>query len=323
MKTIPEEQKSILTEALVKDRKEVFSRYGENPSQSFKEVTLKIFFLINGIFTIFVTLSIIYVLLHDGFIFFQKVSIWEFYTGTEWSPFGQPKKLGILPLINGTLLVSIGAIAIAIPLGITTAIYLSLYANRKVREVLTPIIEILGGIPTVIYGYFALTVITPILSKIFPEINVFNALSASIAVGISLVPIISSLTTEAIRLVPMKIQMGGYAIGLTKFQVVTRIIIPAALSGIIASVLLAFARAVGETMAVTLAAGSNPKMTINYLESIQTMTAFIVQISLGDTPAGSIEYYTIYAIGLTLFFITFLFNYTALRIVRKFREVYK
>lgn len=323
MEVLQNEQKKILTEAIVKNRKEVFSRYGKAPSKSFLERAISFFMSLNGFLTLFITFGILYILLYDSIIFFQKVSFWEFFFGTEWSPFGQPKKLGILPLLNGTLLIALGAILIAIPLGIGSAIYLTQYASKTTREILTPIIEILGGIPTVVYGYFALDIITPILRKIFPSIEIFNALSATIVVGISIIPLISSLSIEALRLVPQRIQAGGYALGLTKFHVITRITIPAALSGIIASIILAFTRALGETMAVTIAAGSSPKITLNYLESIQTMTAFIVQVSLGDTPVGSIEYYTIYAIGLVLFLFTFFFNWLALIIVRKFREVYQ
>jgi phosphate transport system permease protein len=317
------EQRRILTRAIREDRKTVFSRFGERPSYSKSEIIIRNFFRLNAYLTMAVTLGIIAVLLVDGVEFFRRVSAWEFFTGTVWSPFGQPKHLGVLPLISGTMMIAIGSSLVAIPLGMGTAIFLTLYAPRSFREIVTPIVEILGGIPTVVYGYFALDVVTPALQKIWPEMGLFNALSASIVVGISTLPMVSSLSAEAIRVVPSSIRNAGYALGMTKFHVVTRIVVPAALSGIVASFILAFSRAVGETMAVTLAAGSSPNMNWNYLESIQTMTAFIVQISLGDTPAGSIEYYTIYAIGLTLFVMTFAFNILALQIVRRFREVYK
>lgn len=323
MEVMPTEQKKILTQAITEGRDKVFSRFGKAPSKSFSEVFIATILAIHGWFTVFITIAITYVLLKDGIIFFQKASFIEFFTGTVWGPFGEPKQLGVLPLVNGTLMVAIGAIIISVPLGLGVAIYLTQYASRLVREILTPVIEILGGIPTVVYGYFALDFVTPLLKQyLFPEIDIFNALSASIVVGISIIPLIASLSIEAIRVVPQKIQSGAYALGLTKFHVITRIILPASLSGITASIILAFSRAVGETMAVVLAAGSSPKMTYNYLESIQTMTAFIVQVSLGDTPYGSIEYYTIYAIGLTLFIITFTFNWLALQLVKKFREVY-
>lgn len=324
METLPDQQKKILTEAIEKKREEVFSRYGKAPSSAKSEIIIKYVLRFHGWITIFVTLAIAYVLLQDGITFFGKVSLIEFLFSTEWAPFGSPKKFGVLPLINGSLMVAFGAVIVGIPLGLGTAIFLTQYASRTVREILTPLIEILGGIPTVVYGYFALDIVTPLLKKfIFPQIEIFNALSASIVIGISIVPFIASLSSEAIRVVPQRIQSGAYALGLTKYHVITRVTIPAALSGIIASIILAFARAIGETMTVTLAAGANPKVGLNYLDSIQTMTAYIVQVSLGDTPYGSIEYYSIYAIGLTLFIVTFAFNLLALQIVRRFREEYK
>ncbi|MCS7204623.1 MAG: phosphate ABC transporter permease subunit PstC [Leptospiraceae bacterium] len=323
METLQQEQKRILTRAITESRENVFSRYGKTPSFSLTERLLKYTLTFFGWLTVVITLLIAYILIQDGVLFFSKVSPVDYFFGREWAPFGQPKKFGVLPLVNGTLMIAIGSIVIAAPLGLLTAVFLTQYATRQVREVTIPLIEILGGIPTVVYGYFALDVITPLLKKVFPEIEIFNALSATIVVGISLIPLVASLSADSIRAVPKSIQMGGYALGLTKFHVVTRIIVPAAFSGIVASVILAFARAIGETMAVTLAAGASPKLTLNYLESIQTMTAFIVQISLGDTPYGSIEYYTIYAVGLHLFLITLAFNWLALQLVRKYREVYR
>lgn len=324
METLPSHQKKILTEAIEKNREEVFSRYGKAPSRSKTEILIKQILAFHGWLTIAVTIAIAYVLIQDGLTFFRKVSIWEFLFSTEWAPFGSPKKFGVLPLVNGSLMVAVGAIIVGIPLGLGTAIYLTQYASRTVREILTPLIEILGGIPTVVYGYFALDIVTPLLKKyVFPQIEIFNALSASIVIGISIIPFIASLSSEAIRVVPQRIISGAFALGLTKYHVITRVTVPAALSGIIASIILAFARAIGETMTVTLAAGANPKVGLNYLDSIQTMTAYIVQVSLGDTPYGSIEYFSIYAIGLSLFLITFAFNFFALQIVRRFREVYK
>lgn len=317
------ERRQILTRAIREDRKLVFSRFGQRPSSAKSEIVIFNLFRFFALLTIAVTVGIITVLVVDGLEFFRRVSAIEFFTGTKWGPFGEPKYFGVLPLVSGTMMVAIGSSAVAIPFGLGSAVFLTLYAPRAFREIATPIIEILGGIPTVVYGYFALDVVTPALQKIWPELNLFNALSASIVVGVSTLPMVSSLSAEAIRVVPASIRNAGYALGMTKFHVVTRIIVPAALSGIVASFILAFSRAVGETMAVTLAAGASPNMNWNYLESIQTMTAFIVQVSLGDTPAGSIEYYTIYAIGLTLFFMTFTFNILALQIVRRFREVYK
>ncbi len=305
------------------NRAAVFARYGQRPSYSFGERAVR--YVLRGLayLTVGVTFSILIVLFVDSFQFFRQVSIIDFLTGTRWEPFGEPKKLGVLPLLAGTLMVAVGSSLVAIPLGLGTAVYLTQYASRRMRNIVAPIVEILGGIPTVVYGYFALTTVTPFLrDSIFPGIEVFNALAASIVVGIAILPMISSLSIDALRAVPVSIRNAGYALGMRKFHVVTRIMIPAATSGIVASFILAFARAVGETMAVVLAAGATPSLELNYLEGIQTMTAFIVQISMGDTPAGTIEYYTIYAIGLSLFLVTFAFNILASRIVLRFREVY-
>ena len=315
---------NLLTRAVTSgDRKSVFARFGDRPSYSLKERMIRYTLRFLAYLTIFVTIAIILVLLMDAVNLFRKASFWEFISGTRWEPFGEPKKLGILPLLTGTLMVAIGSAVVALPLGFGSAVYLTQYASRRVSAIISPILEILGGVPTVVYGYFALTGVTPFLRMFFPEIDVFNALSASIVVGIMILPMVSSLSIEALMAVPVSIRNAGYAMGLRKFHVVTQIIVPGATSGIVASFMLAFARAIGETMAVTLAAGSTPSMNWNYLEGIQTMTAFIVQISLGDTPAGSIEYYTIYAIGLALFLLTFLFNFLAVRFVRRFREVYQ
>lgn len=319
----PEREASILTRALTGDRKAVFSRFGARPSHALSERLIAWAMRSQAYLTMAVTLGILWVLLYDGLEFFRRVSPLDFFTGTVWEPFGHPQAFGILPLVSGTMMIAVGASAVAVPLGLGTAVFLTLYAPRWFREIVTPLVEVLGGIPTVVYGYFALEAVTPFLQRIFPTMGVFNALAASIVVGLSILPMVSSLSSEAIRVVPAQIRNAGYALGLTKFHVVTRIILPAALSGIVASFVLAFSRAVGETMAVTLAAGTSPNLNWNYLESIETMTAYIVQVSLGDTPSGSLEYYTIYAIGLTLFLMTFTFNLIALQIVRRFREVYK
>ncbi len=319
-----EETNNILTRAVTSgDRRSVFARFGDKPSYSYSERLIRYTLRSLAYMTIGITGLIIFVLLSDAYHFFERYSFLDFISGTEWHAFGEPKKLGILPLLTGTMMIAVGSAVFAIPLGLGTAVFLTQYASPKIQRIITPIVEILGGVPTVVYGYFAVTTVTPLLQSLFPGIEVFNAMSASIVVGIAILPLVSSLSTEALLAVPASIRNAGYALGMRKFHVVTRVIIPGAVSGIIASFMLAFARAVGETMAVTLAAGSTPTMSWNYLKGIQTMTAFIVQISLGDTPAGSIEYYTIYAIGLALFLITFLFNFLAARFVRRFREVYK
>jgi len=321
---MPEMTRNILTEAVTSgNRRSIFHRYGDRPSYSRKEKIIRFVLASMGHMTVFITVSIILVLFFDAVLFFEQASFIDFFTGTKWEPFGYPKRLGVLPLLSGTMMIAFGSVFVAVPFGFGSAVYLTQYASPRFQAVTKPIIEILGGIPTVVYGYFALTGITPLLKYIFPEIEVFNALSASIVVGISIIPMVSSLSTDAMNAVPSSIKNAAYSVGMRKFHVVTKIIIPASTSGVVASFMLAFARAVGETMTVTLAAGSTPSMSWNYLEGIQTMTAFIVQMSLGDTQAGSIEYYTIYAIGLSLFGITFLFNFIATTIVKRFREVYQ
>jgi len=273
--------------------------------------------------SIFTTLAIIAVLGKESFIFFQEVSIREFLFGTHWEPLLEPKSFGVLPLLAGTLLIVVGLGLIAIPTGLMTAVYLSEYASERTRSIIKPIMEVLAGIPTVVYGYFALTFITPMIRLILPNIQIFNALSASIVVGIMILPMVASLCDDAIRSVPVSLRQGGYALGATPFEVTKNVTVPAAFSGIIASFVLAVSRAFGETMAVTLAAGATPNLTLNPLESIQTMTAYIVQVSLGDTPAGGIEYQTIFAVGALLFVVTLGMNVAANWIMNRYREVYE
>lgn len=273
--------------------------------------------------SIFTTLAIIAVLGKESFIFFQEVYIWEFLFGTHWEPLLEPKSFGVLPLLAGTLLIVVGSGLIAIPTGLMTAVYLSEYASERTRSIIKPIMEVLAGIPTVVYGYFALTFITPMIRLILPDTQIFNALSASIVVGIMILPMVASLCDDAIRSVPVSLRQGGYALGATPFEVTKNVTVPAAFSGIIASFVLAVSRAFGETMAVTLVAGATPNLTLNPLESIQTMTAYIVQVSLGDTPAGGIEYQTIFAVGALLFVVTLGMNVAANWIMNRYREVYE
>lgn len=272
--------------------------------------------------SILTTLGITWILFSETAIFFKSVSPLEFFFGTEWFPLFEPKKFGILPLLSGTFLVAIGSALIAIPIGTLSAIYLAEYAPKSVRNYLKPTLEILAGIPTVVYGYLAMTLVTPTLKYFFPSTEVFNAASAAIVVGIMIIPMISSLSDDALRSVPQGLRYAGYALGATKFDVSAKIVFPAALSGVMASYVLAISRAIGETMAVTLAAGATPKLTLNMFESIQTMTSYIVQVSLGDTPAGTIQYQTIFAVGLTLFVITFSMNIVAQRFLKKYRQRY-
>jgi phosphate transport system permease protein len=251
------------------------------------------------------------------------VSPWEFFTGTKWAPLFAPSSFGILPLINGTLLVAAGAAIVALPLGLLTAIYLTAYAPQRVRSVLKPTLEVLAGIPTVVYGYFAISLITPFIRDVYPDASFFNAASASIVVGIMILPMVASLSEDAMAAVPRSLQEGGYALGATKFEVSTRIVVPAALSGILASFVLAISRAVGETMAVAIAAGNLPQMTLNPFDTVQTMSAYIVQVSLGDTPFDTIEYKTIFAVGLTLFAMTLVLNIASQFLLARFREEYE
>ncbi|MDH5542786.1 MAG: phosphate ABC transporter permease subunit PstC [Nitrospinota bacterium] len=268
------------------------------------------------------TISIIFVLVKETSIFFTHVNVSEFLFGVRWAPLLEPRSFGVLPLVSGTFLIVFGSAVIALPAGLATAIYLSEYASERTRSAVKPVLETLAGIPTVVYGYIALTFITPMLSSVIPHLKVFNAASASIVVGIMILPMIASLCDNAMRAVPDSLRHGGYALGATHFEVTAKIIVPAALSGIMASFVLALSRAIGETMIVTLAAGATPNLTLSFMESIQTMTAYIVQVSLGDTPAGGVEYQTIFAVASLLFLITFCMNVAANRILRKFQEMY-
>lgn len=275
--------------------------------------------------TVFTTVGIVVILLVEGLQFFGDVSPWEFFTGTKWQPLFTNQSFGVLPLIAGTLLVAVGASFISVPIGSVSAIFLAEYASPGVRSVLKPVLEVLAGVPTVVYGYFALTAVTPFFKDTFfgNEIGIFNALSAMVVVGIMTIPMVSSLSDDAIKAVPDSLREAAYAVGATKFEVVTRITYPAALSGVVASYILAVSRAIGETMAVTIAAGATPNLTWNPLEPIQTMTAYIVQVSLGDTPQGTIEFRTIFAVALTLFAMTLVMNLIANRVIGRFREAYE
>ncbi len=270
-----------------------------------------------------VTVGIVVVLVTQSIPFFRAVPLGEFLTGTEWTPLFQDPRFGILPLAAGSLLVAGGAALIALPVGLMAAIYLSEYARDRTRSVLKPLLEILAGIPTVVYGYFALTFITPILRSIWPETDVFNAASAAIVVGIMIIPMVASLSEDALGAVPDALRQGAYGMGATKMEVTTQVVVPGALSGILASFILAISRAIGETMAVAIAAGNLANLTLNPLESIQTMTAFIVSASLGDTPQGTVAYQTLFAVGLTLFVITLTMNVVSQWVLARFREEYE
>lgn len=287
-----------------------------------RERWIKGILFVSALISVLTTFGIIVTLLTETVGFFREVSLVEFLTNTKWTPLFVPKNFGVLPLVTGTLMVTVLSALVALPVGLASAIYLSEYAPKRVRKIVKPLLEILAGIPTVVYGYFALTFVTPIIRSILPETSVFNALSASIVLGIMLIPMVSSLSEDAMMAVPTSLRAGAYALGSTKFEVATRVVVPAALSGIIASFILALSRAVGETMIVTLAAGATPNLTLNPLESIQTMTAYIVQVSMGDTPHGSIEYRTLFAVGMALFLITFAMNLIGQWVLRRYQEVY-
>jgi phosphate transport system permease protein len=281
-----------------------------------------ILFLCAGV-TVITTVGIVAILLIEGLSFFREVSAFEFFSGTKWTPLFTSKGFGVLPLVSGTLLIGIGAALVALPLGTLTAVYLSEYASLRVRSILKPSVEVLSGIPTVVYGYFALTFITPFIKDyIWPDAGPYMAISAIIVVGIMIVPIIASISDDALRAVPRELREAAYGVGANRLEVTTRVAFPAALSGIVASYILAISRAIGETMAVTIAAGARPNLTANPFEAVQTMTAYIVSVSLGDTPHGTIEFKTIFAVGLTLFFMTLVMNLISARITRRFREVY-
>ena len=287
------------------------------------ETIVKTLLFLCGIVSIFTTVGIVSVLIFEAALFFQEVSFFEFITSTRWTPLFASKHFGIWPLLTGTMLTSIGAIIVALPLGLLSAIYLSEYAPDLVRQVVKPVLEILAGVPTVVYGFFALLFVTPILRGISDDIAVFNAMSASIVMGIMILPMVSSLSEDALRAVPRSLREGAYALGATKVEVALQVVVPAALSGIVAAFILAMSRAIGETMIVTVAAGQNPTFTLNPFVPIETMTAYIVQVSLGDTPTGTLEFKTIFAVGLSLFTLTLGMNLLSQFVVRKFREVYE
>ncbi len=276
-----------------------------------------------GVLSVFTTLGIVAVLLFETIEFFREVSPVEFLTDTQWTPLFADKHFGILPLLSGTFLTSAIAILVAMPVGLLSAIYLSEYASEKVRPVIKPLLEVLAGIPTVVYGYFALLFVTPLLQKLIPSMAGFNALSPGIVMGIMIIPMISSLSEDAMYAVPQSLREAAYAMGSSRLQVAWRVVVPAAFSGIAAAFLLAASRAVGETMIVAIASGQQPRLTLNPLVPIETMTTYIVQVSMGDTPTGTIEYRTIFAVGMMLFISTLGLNLVSRWLRERFREQYE
>ncbi|HWG55683.1 MAG TPA: phosphate ABC transporter permease subunit PstC [Gaiellaceae bacterium] len=273
--------------------------------------------------SVLTTIGIVAALFLPALEFFGEVSPREFLTGREWAPLFEPARFGVLPLVAGTLLVTGIASLIAMPLGLGAAIYLGEYARPRVRGVLKPALEILAGIPTIVFGYFALTFVTPLLRDLGVQVEIFNALSAGLVMGVMLIPTIASLSEDAMGAVPRDLRDGAYALGAAKVQVATRIVVPAAISGIVASFVLGVSRAIGETMIVLVAAGQQPNLTFDPREAIETMTAFIAATGAGDVPTGSLEYTTIFAVGATLFVLTLVMNVVAIRLVRSYREAYE
>jgi len=291
--------------------------------QRHKEFVIEKFLLLSALITILTTIGIILVLSVEAFKFFSEVSIVEFFTSTEWTPLFTIKKYGILPLLSGTLLTSFIAIAVALPIGLTIAVYLSEYAPKKFRNYIKPTLELLSAVPTVVYGFFALTVVTPFLQQFIPGMSGFNSLSAGIVMGIMIIPIISSLSEDALNAVPYSLREAAYGMGSTRLQTAFKVAVPAASSGIIVSVILGISRAVGETMIVAIAAGQQPRLTMNPLVPIETLTGYIVQVSMGDVQHNSVEYRTIFAAGITLFVFTFALNTISHWIKNKYREKYE
>jgi phosphate transport system permease protein len=272
--------------------------------------------------SVLTTAGIILVLAVETVEFLREVSIVEFLTGTEWTPLFANQRFGVLPLVVGTMLVSAIAMVVALPMGLLAAIYLSEYAPSGARRVIKPVLEILAGVPTVVYGYFALTFVTPLLQQFIPQLSGFNALSPGLVMGLMILPLVSSLSEDAMRAVPRGLREGSYALGATRMQTALKVVVPAAFSGITAAFILAVSRAVGETMIVAIAAGQQPRLTANPFVPIETMTAYIVQVSLGDTPQGTIEYRTIFAVGMLLFLMTFGLNLVSTWLRERFREEY-
>ncbi len=292
-------------------------------SVKLKEKIIENLLLASSLITILTTVGIISVLIFQTVGFFREVSIIDFFTDTEWTPLFDNKKFGIVALMSGTILTTLIAMLVAVPFGLTIAVYLSEYAPKRLREIVKPMLEVLAAIPTVVYGYFALVYVTPIMQTMFPSMSGFNALSPGIVMGVMILPLVSSLSEDALYAVPKTLREGSYAMGATKFQTAFRVVVPAALSGIAVSIILAISRAVGETMIVAIAAGQQPRFTFNPFVPIETATTYIVQVSSGDVPQDSIEYKTIFAVGMTLFVMTLILNNISFWLKKKYQENYR
>jgi len=300
----------------------VSARLAKRKSRHIRERFIEVFLFLAASVSVAVTVGIVVILVSESYQFFQHVPLWDFLTDTQWTPLFDDAHFGIVVLLSGTLTSSAVALAIAIPLGTIIAIYLSEFAPFRLREVAKPFLEMLGGVPTIVYGYFALLFVTPLLQRIYPELPGFNLLSAGIVMGIMIIPYVSSISEDAMRAVPMSLREGSYAVGATRFQTATRVVVPAAFSGIASAYILGISRAVGETMILAVAAGMQPNLTFNPLEPAATITAFIVQVALGDLPHGSVGYQTIFAAGLTLMIFTLLCNIAGHILRKTFREAY-
>jgi phosphate transport system permease protein len=298
------------------------ARRAQRRSRMLKERAIELVLFLAALVSVFTTIGIVYILVKESVVFFQQVSIVDFLTDTQWTPLFDDAHFGIMVLLSGTLTSSLVALAIAIPLGTVIAIYLSEFAPFKLREIAKPLLELLSGVPTIVYGFFALLFVTPILQWFYPELPGFNLLSAGIVMGIMIIPYVSSISEDAMRAVPMNLREGSYAMGATRFQTAVNVVVPAAFSGIAAAYILGISRAVGETMILAVAAGMQPNLTFNPLEPAATITSYIVQVALGDLPHGSVGYQTIFAAGLTLMLFTLACNVAGHMLRKKFRETY-
>ena len=306
----------------VSDLPQVSDRLARNAMRKLSERLIEAALFAAAAVSVLTTLGIVYVLVSESIVFFHQVGIVDFLTDTQWTPLFDDAHYGIMVLISGTLVSSAVALALAIPMGTVIAIYLSEFANPKVRELAKPVLELLGGIPTIVFGYFALLIVTPLLQKVFPELPGFSLLSAGLVMGIMIMPYIASLSEDAMRAVPMSLREGSYAMGATKLHTAIHVVVPAAVSGLTAACILGISRAVGETMILAVAAGMQPNLTWNPMEPAATITSYIVQVALGDLPHGSLAYQTIFAAGLTLLLITLSFNILGQWLRRRYREAY-
>ena len=300
----------------------VSERLAKKFSRNLQERAIEALLFGAAFVSVVTTVGIVYILVKESVLFFTHVSLWDFLTDTQWTPLFDDAHFGIVVLLSGTVTSSLVALLVAIPLGTTIAIYLSEFASPRAREIAKPVLELLSGVPTIVYGYFALLFVTPILQSLIPSLPGFNLLSAGIVMGIMIVPYVASISEDAMRAVPMSLREGSFAMGATRLQTALKVVVPAAISGIAAAYILGVSRAVGETMILAVAAGMQPNLTLNPLEPAATITAYIVQVALGDLPHGSIGYQTIFAAGLTLMLLTLTFNLFGFWMRKRFREAY-